>query len=137
MYQTGFRSLRLAATIQNFGTEATFINESFKMPALLRLGVAAELLGGLDEDFALTALVEAVHPSDADERVNVGLEVRWLRMLSLQGGYKFYYDEESYSFGAGWNAESLVPVPVSVQFAYSDYGRLGDIVRLTLDVSIR
>jgi len=136
LYYTGFSSLRLAAAIQNFGTDAKFINDAFKMPAMLRLGVAMEVLGTSASDSRLTALVEAVHPSDASERINVGLEFAWMRMVVLRGGYKFLYDEESYSVGLGWYGRESLGVPVGVSFSYSSYGRLGNILRFSLEAGL-
>ncbi len=136
LYYTGFSSLRLAAAIQNFGTDAKFINDAFKMPALLRLGVAMEVLGSMKTDSRLTALVEAIHPSDADERINVGMEFVWMKMISLRGGYKFLYDEESYSFGIGLSGREALSVPVAFNFAVSDYGRLGTILRFSLEAGL-
>ncbi len=43
LYYTGLGSLRIGAVIQNFGTDAKFINDPFKMPAVLKLGAAAEV----------------------------------------------------------------------------------------------
>jgi hypothetical protein len=38
IYNTGFNSLKIAATFQNFGVETKFINDVFKMPTVLKLG---------------------------------------------------------------------------------------------------
>jgi hypothetical protein len=136
LYYTGFSSLRLAAAIQNFGTDAKFINDAFKMPAMLRLGAAMEIVGDKDAETRLTALVDALHPSDATERINVGLELAWMRMLVLRGGYKFLYDEESYSVGLGWYGRESLGLPVGISFAYSSYGRLGNILRFSLEAGL-
>lgn len=134
LYYTGLGSLRIAATIQNFGVDAQYINDPFKMPALLRLGLAGEILGDEASEYKVTALVEALHPNDADEKLNTGLEVSWMNMLSLRLGYKFFYDEESYSFGFGVNPN--LSIPLTLDFAYSDYGRLGKIMRLSLQLGV-
>jgi hypothetical protein len=77
--------------------------------------------------------VEALHPNDGDERMNAGLEVAWKNMVFLRGGYKFFYDEETYSFGVGVNPSRTIPV--SVDFSFADYARLGNILRFTLNLS--
>lgn len=130
IYYTGYRSLRLGASMVNFGTNAKFINDPFKMPTLLRLGIAAEVLGSMESDLRVTTVAEALHPSDAPERLNTGIEVCWNRMLTARGGYKFFSDEESFNAGVGLNAHSIVPV--EIDFSVSRYGRLGDILRLTI-----
>lgn len=133
-YFTGLSSLRIAATISNFGVDAKFINDKFKMPAMLRLGLAAEVLGDFNSEYRLTAAAEAIHPSDGDERVNIGAEFSYNNMIDFRGGYKFFTDEETYSFGVGVN--TTVKVPIKMDFAFSDYGRLGNILRFTLQVGV-
>ena len=134
LYYTGLKSLRIGATIQNFGTDAKFINDPFKMPAVLKLGAAAEIFGDFNTDYRVTTILEAIHPNDGDEKLNSGIEFSWKNIFSIRGGYKFFYDEETYSFGLGINGEPLVPV--SFDFSISNYGRLGNILRLTLQAGI-
>jgi len=137
-YYTGLQSLRIAATITNFGVDTKFINDKFKMPAMLRLGMAAEIFGGFEQDYRVTTAVEMIHPNDGDERLNVGMELSYKKMVDLRGGYKFFTDEESYSFGVGLNVNSILysSSPIIVDFSYSDYGRLGDVLRFTLQLGV-
>lgn len=134
LYYTGLGSLRIGATIQNFGTDAKFINDPFKMPAVLKLGAAAEILGDFNSDYRITTIMEAIHPNDGDERLNTGFEFSWKNIFSIRGGYKLFYDEETYSFGIGINGEPLFPI--SFDISISNYGRLGNILRLTLQAGI-
>jgi hypothetical protein len=134
LYYTGLGSLRLAAVFQNFGVNAKFINDPFKMPSVIRLGLSAEVIGNKESEYSLTTLIEALHPNDGDEKVNVGLELSWMNMITLRGGYKFFYDEESYSVGIGFNPN--LEIPSEMDFALSDYGRLGRILRFTLHLGI-
>lgn len=134
LYYTGLGSLRIAATIQNFGTNAKFINDEFKMPAMLRLGAAVEVFENFSSDYRITLSTEALHPSDGDERINFGSEVSWKNIISLRAGYKFFYDEESYSFGVGINPR--FEMPATIDFAFADYGRLGSILRFTINLGL-
>lgn len=134
LYYTGLGSLRIAAAIQNFGTNAKFINDEFKMPAILRLGASAEVFGNFASEYRVTLSTEALHPSDGDERINLGSEISWKNIVTLRAGYKFFYDEESYSFGVGINPR--FEMPASFDFAFADYGRLGNILRFTLNLGM-
>ncbi len=134
LYHTGFHSLRLAATLQNFGTNSKFINYVFKMPSVLKLGASFELWGNYQSEYRSTIIIEAIHPNNADERVNIGTELSWKNIITLRGGYKFFYDEETYSFGFGLNPQ--LEVPFNVDFAFSDYGKLGNIMRFTLQLGM-
>lgn len=135
LYYTGLGSLRMAAAMQNFGANAKFINDEFKMPAVFKLGLAGELIGDAASEHRLTLTVEARHPNDGNEKVNAGAEYSWNNTIALRGGYKFFYDEESYSIGIGINPQ--LPMPVIVDIAYADYGRLGNILRMTLLVGMK
>jgi hypothetical protein len=66
--------------------------------------------------------------------LNFGTEFAWRNLLALRGGYKLFYDEESYSLGVG--IKGGIYVPVNVDVSYADYGRLGDILRLTVNFGI-
>ena len=55
-------------------------------------------------------------------------------MISLRAGYKFGYPEESYSIGMGLNA--CQDYPIAFDFSYGDYGRLGNIIRMSLQLGI-
>ncbi|MBN8544809.1 MAG: PorV/PorQ family protein [Ignavibacteria bacterium] len=133
LYYTGLSSLRIGASIQNFGVETKYINDPFKMPSVLKLGLAAELLGDMKSEYRVTGIVEALHPNDGDEKMNAGLEVGWKNMIFLRGGYKFFYDEETWSFGVGLTPSAQIPV--GVDFSFADYGRLGNILRFTLNLN--
>jgi len=134
LYYTGLSSLRIAMSIQNFGVDSKFINDDFKMPAILRLGTAFELIGEMGSDYRWSLIVEALHPNDGEERINVGSEFDWYEIIKLRGGYKFFYDEESYSFGVGINPQ--LSYPINFDFAYSDYGRLGNVTRFTIQLGV-
>jgi len=132
LYYTGMGSLRIAASLQNFGTNTKFIADEFKMPIMLRLGASAEVIGDKNSDYRVTLIAEALHPTDADERINFGTEISWNEILTLRAGYKFFYDEETYSFGFGLNPK--LSFPLIADFSFADYGKLGNILRFTLQL---
>lgn len=135
LYYTGFNSLRIAAAIQHFGVDAKFINDPFKMPSILKIGLAYEILGSYEDDYRLTLMAEALHPNDADEKINAALEIGILKMFSIRGGYKFFYDVETFTLGFGFKYVS--DFPIDVDYSYSDFGRLGGVSRLTLSIGIK
>jgi hypothetical protein len=134
LYYTGLGSFRIGAVMQNFGKDVKYLNDPFKMPTLFKLGLASDVFVSDDSDFRITALAEAIHPNDGDERVSTGLEFSWQNMITLRGGYKFFFDEETYSFGVGFNPQ--LSVPASIDFSYSDYGRLGNVLRFSLQLGL-
>ncbi|MDP4117434.1 MAG: PorV/PorQ family protein [Bacteroidota bacterium] len=132
IYYTGLSSLRLGAVIQNFGTNTKFINSEFKMPVMLRIGAAAEVYQ--NDDNKVTLIVEALHPTDSNEKLNVGTEIELMKVFTLRAGYKFFYDEEKYSFGIG--LKPPVDMPVYLDFSYANYNRLGNLLRFTLQLGV-
>jgi hypothetical protein len=134
LYYTGLGSFRIAASVQNFGVNAKFLNDEFRMPSVFKLGAAVDVTGGDDADNRITLLAEALHPNDATEKINVGGEYSWRNTVSLRTGYKFFSDEETYSVGLGFCAQ--LSVPMVLDLSYSNYGRLGKISRLTLQLGL-
>ncbi len=131
VYNTGFHSLRVAGAMRNFGVDSKYLQGVFRMPTEMRLGVAADVLGSPDEQHCVTVSVDAAHPSDNDERIDTGVEYVFGGEFFARAGYKINYDEESWSLGGGvrWSAFAL-------DAAYSDYGRLGGILRITLGAGL-
>jgi hypothetical protein len=146
-YWTGFRSLRFAVSLSNFGPDlrpnGTYLKatregdqtsqsyEAFSPPTTFRVGTAMEVLE-MDE-YALTTSVQINHPVDNAENAVIGLDFSYLGNLHLRGGYKINYDEERFTFGAGFK----VPVswlPLSVDYAYKSFMNLGSTHQFTLNL---
>ncbi|MBN2780643.1 MAG: PorV/PorQ family protein [Candidatus Marinimicrobia bacterium] len=100
-YQTTFSSLRIGAFLKNFGLETQYVNEKFKMPQQMTLGISFEPYGSLEDPTYLSLNIEAVHPNDMSEHINIGFESRIANLLILRGGYKFGYEYENLTAGLG------------------------------------
>jgi hypothetical protein len=151
-YWTGLGSTRFAVVIANFGADAspsgsvpgpgeTSIEEfqTFSLPTVFRLGIAIDPIDS--EDHLLTASLQLDHPNDNAEHIRLGLEYSWRRTVFARLGIKRTVDQpifgedqttaESYALGVG------VRVPLSLStigadYAYSDFGRLGPVHRMTV-----
>jgi len=135
LYLTGFHSLRIGAALQNFGLEAKYETEKFKMPQQLRLGVSAEIWGQLAAPNHLTIILEASHPNDAEERVHLGLEGVFARFCVLRGGYKFGHAEENLTLGGGLNFP-FKGKRVNFDLAWFEHQRLATTMRYTLAMEL-
>ncbi|CUU00577.1 hypothetical protein JGI2_00608 [Candidatus Kryptobacter tengchongensis] len=129
LYFTGFRSLRIAGAVQNFGVDSKYIGDSFKMPIMFKIGMAGEIIGEYDQPTRLSLMIEALHPSDSPEKLNLGIEYTYKNFLSFRGGYKLNYDEENFTFGFGINGSSA-KIPVNFDFSYLNFNRLGSVIRV-------
>ncbi len=114
-YNTGFKSLRIGAAVNNYGSQLAFsgphldynfawpdsgpsqLQGSYKttpapLPTTFRFGVAMDVLN--DDVNRLTAAIDLVHPSDINETVNFGLEYGLMDMIFIRGGYVFNTDQK-------------------------------------------
>jgi opacity protein-like surface antigen len=134
IYCTQFHSLRIGGYIQNFGVDSKYIGDTFKMPTTFRLGAAAELVGDPNAPTRLTLSVDALHPSDYTERLNVGTEYWIQNILALRAGYKFNYDEEGWTLGMGlkWKPNQNI---LNIDIAYTYYGRLESVSRFSTNIA--
>lgn len=123
LYNSGFRTITLAAALRNFGPQVEYIEQSYPLPQTLNLGISAELFGErtplLAESKLHTLLVTAdlLQPRDYAQQYNVGAEYALHDLVFVRAGYRINYDTEGLNFGLGFKLKS-----VSVDYGYSDYG---------------
>lgn len=117
-YDTGFESFRIAMSITNFGPDLKFITEKFPLPINFTLGFAIDPLNR--GPHKVTTAFSGSHPSDNQERYNLGFEYWFKDMLSLRAGYKFNYDDEDISFGGGLKTV-LGSLAAQIDYAYVPY----------------
>jgi hypothetical protein len=144
LFYTGFRSLRIGITARNFGPESHLVgfNEELqsepvdiKMPLDFRLGVAMDFFDDPGSLNLLTVSVDGNHPNDGPEKFRAGAEYTFNKMFSLRVGYKFNYDEESFTFGGGFTYP-LFDYAFSVHYAYVDFGLLKQVHMLSVGFTI-
>ena len=147
-------SLRLGLVISNLGSnmqlagldleknittensklvEAQLKTYDWALPLIFRVGLASDVIS--TETHKLTVSVEVNDARDYKARENIGLEYGFNSMFFLRGGYKFNYDEESYSVGLGINYFIEGIGGLTVDYAFSDMNRLGQINRLSVGLS--
>ena len=142
-YETGFRSVQIASAVQNFGPDVSYAVESYPVPLLFRVGIAADLVGqnglflGGRLDNQIRAAVDIFHPNDYAQQVHVGVEYEFARVLSLRGGYKFYYDSDGLTLGAGLH-HGVAGLGLAVDYSYGSMGTyLDGVQRISLRVALR
>jgi len=141
-YKTGFRSIQLAAVVQNFGANLKYAKESSPAPLLFRLGVAADLIGGdalffNQQNHRLGVEFDLFQPNDYDQQAHLGLEYEFANMFALRGGYKFNYDYEGLTVGGGVKY-AIESVQLALDYSYGSIGTyLGNIQRISLGATIQ
>jgi opacity protein-like surface antigen len=75
----------------------------------------------------LTIAVDAAHPNDNTEYINMGMEYVFNKNIALRFGYKnlFTLDtEEGFTAGFGTKLKLSGGVQLKIDYAYQDFGRL-------------
>lgn len=131
IYQTGFKSLKLAMSARNFSRELTYAQENFELPLSFRIGLSMNLLD-------LTAVNPAVHsllfsidterPRDYWEQVKIGTEYTFMNLLALRAGYITPTDEQGINVGLG--LKNLAGI--DLDYAYTQFGTFGSVNRISL-----
>lgn len=114
LYNTGFKGLRIAASMSNFGGDIAYTGRQldivtdpfpdepgdyenvpvsyrttpFALPLVFRFGLAFNPIE--NEASRFTVALDLNHPNDNYETINLGLEYGYLNTLFLRTGYKMY-----------------------------------------------
>jgi hypothetical protein len=156
-YRVGFRDLTLAMSMLNFGpdmsydgrdlevkydvnmnnpenrlTPARLAPEEYPLPLSFEIGLSmtAFSLDGV----SLLLAADVIHPNDNVERVHVGGDLAILDNFHLRGGYRFNYDLEGATFGAGV-ALPLGGTRLTFDYAYALYDLLPNVSRFSLNIA--
>jgi hypothetical protein len=124
LFHTGFKSLRLAMALKNFGPDKKVTETKFFMPLYYNVALAAEFYGEKGDLTYLTITGESAFAADYELRAHVGAEAWFQNIFALRAGYKINYDTDSFSAGAGLKYEIAGDRSLTVDVAYSDMGEL-------------
>ncbi len=155
LYDTGISGIKIGMAMTNFGGKmklngrdltqrnvdpdptrggnieqsADLVVSSWPLPLNFRVGLSYELFK--TESNALLVAADFNHPTDADERINLGAEYTLAKRIYLRGGYKFNYDEESFTAGGGLNLP-VTNYNLMIDYAFQEFGILGETHRFSL-----
>jgi hypothetical protein len=141
-YNTGFRSVRLGVSVQNFGDQVRFAKENYPAPLAFRIGIASDVVGqdaliGESQLHRVTVAYDLFQPNDYAQQMHAGLEYALDETIFLRAGYKFNYDSDSFTGGVGVRHTLL---GTNIGFDYS-YGTMGDYLpsvhRLSVGVQLQ
>ena len=162
LFITPFKDIRLGASLSNYGSDmqmsgrnqkfsvdpdptnegnvefvnAAYETDKFPLPLIFRVGLSGEII---NSDFSrLTFAIDALHPNDNVEWVNLGLEFASRDMFFLRGGISTLFredTEEGLTLGSGFNYR--LPgssTQVKLDYSYSEFGKLRDVQRLSIGI---
>lgn len=159
LYHTPVKGLRIGASLSNFGSDmqmrgddllrfydpdpnnsgnndqimAELKTDSWPLPLIFQFGLAMDFLNS--ENHLLTCEVDAIHPIDNNESINLGVEYGFRHQYFLRAGYRnlFLIDsEEGFTVGGGLNIELLENFAILIDYAYADFGRLQNAQRFSI-----
>ncbi|MFH1278702.1 MAG: PorV/PorQ family protein [Candidatus Eisenbacteria bacterium] len=128
LYNTGFRTITIGMTVQSIGSTMTFIDQEFSPPTTFKLGVAMNALQSQQHSVLTSA--EFNHPSDNQERANLGLEYVYTPLdrfaLALRGGYMANRDIQDFALGFGVRFPTSANASADVNYSFANLNELGE-----------
>ena len=116
---------------QNRLTPARLETDAYPLPLSFQVGLGFDVY---TSDFIkIKSAIDAVHPNDNRERINFGTEFNFFDRIYLRGGYRYNYDDEKFSFGAGANL-MYHEVLIYFDYAYSVYDILPSVHRISIGI---
>ena len=162
-YKTPIRDLMLGASISNFGNDLSlsgrdmnisvdpdpgnqgnveFVNaeyqtDAFPLPLFFRVGIGGYLINTslIKTIFA----IDAIHPNDNYEYLNLGLEASYNELVYIRAGYPSLGKDDSIegpTFGTGIHYRiPRTSTTLKLEYSIADFGPLGMIQRLSIGYS--
>lgn len=151
LFTSDIYGLRIGATITNFGSDmqmdgkdllvqhdinsniygnndqilAKLLTDQFPLPLTFRVGIAMDVFK--TESHTFTLGVDAIHPSDNDECLNIGGEYLFNNLIALRAGYKSLLlknSEEGLTLGFGIKYDLSYNLGFNLDYAYQAFGIL-------------
>jgi opacity protein-like surface antigen len=161
-YKTPFRGITLGMSISNFGSKmqmtgnnalvlydadleasgnngripASLSTEEWDLPLNFRVGIAYDVT--FDALGRFTLGVDAAHPSDDYESVNIGGEYVFNDLVYLRGGMKSLFQqdaEESFAAGIGIRQYLVGNLQIGIDYSYLEFARLKNAQKVTVVVT--
>jgi hypothetical protein len=132
MYRIGVKDLKLGMVLQNLGGKMTFDETESKMPTTFKVG--ASFVPIVTDHHRMLFAAEFAHPSDNQERANVGVEYTLNRLFHVRTGYHINYDTDGVCFGFGAAINTGRQSKLQLDYSAVDMGPLQYVHRLSLGV---
>jgi hypothetical protein len=111
---------------------AVLDTKEWSIPLTFKIGLASTLISMKDYKMDLSYTI--TDSRDNDARHNIGTAMKFLDIFTIRGGYRFNYDEVTFSLGSGVELNTSFAGDISFDYAYTDFGDLKDIHQFTLGI---
>jgi hypothetical protein len=155
-YWIDYNNLVIAMSMTNFGSDMRYDGEDLNitylrnnnfpisrlaparlqtsedpLPLHFQVGVAMDLMSS---DFlVIRGEIDATHPNDNNERLNMGAEANFVNRFYLRGGYRYNYDDEDFTFGGGLSFPFGNSI-LKVDYAFVNFLLLPDLHRYSISI---
>ncbi len=159
LFTTQFNGMTIGMSISNFGNKMQLIGsdtqfpvdvapekegnnskivgnmrtDKWSLPLIFRFGVAMNVIDNYN--YRWTVAVDAMHPNDNTEYINLGTEYAIRNMFFLRGGYKNLFmrdSEEGLTLGGGMSLRLASSMKLQLDYAYADFGVLNQVQRFSI-----
>jgi hypothetical protein len=141
-FNTGFRTTKIGASVQNFGADIKYVEDKSTVPLLFRVGIAADLIGenALLVENKINRLgiaFDIFQSNDSDQQQHIGAEYEFVNTLVLRTGYKLNYELEGMTFGFGIK-QRIKNIKFSIDYSFGAIGAVagtfGNVHRISIGV---
>jgi hypothetical protein len=161
LYYTPVKNLQLGVSVSNIGGKMKFSGEDnfiyytynpgehgnsdkiyaelkmdeWDLPLTYRVGLSFKALDM--EIHSLTLSADAIHPNDYNESISMGFEYGFKERVFLRAGYKSLFkieSEEGMTAGFGVMYYLTDYIPMKVDYAFADFGRLQSVHRISVEI---
>jgi long-subunit fatty acid transport protein len=156
-YRLDFQNLTIAMSMTNFGADMKFdgpdldftyrkdedypqsrlvpsrlLTQEYPLPLNFQVGIGFDVF---EYDFVkMIGAIDVTHPNDNAERAHFGTEFSFFDRFYVRAGYKYNYDDQDFTFGAGANVP-LGGSAVYFDYAYSLFDILPSVHRISVNLS--
>ncbi len=131
-----FISVDPANSGSNFQIPSDIEMDSWSLPLLFQFGISTNVVQ--QENYRVAVAVDALHPNDNYESMNLGTEFAYQELFFLRAGYQslFLPDAEGgFSFGIGIDTKNVAnSLSLVFAYAYRNMGRLDNTHTFSLGV---
>lgn len=160
LYATDIQGLQLGMSVSNVGSKMRFDGkdnfvhydynpseyggndkifadlkmDEWDLPLLFRVGMSMKMVNTELHNFTIS--VDANHPNDYNEYLNFGCEYGFRERIFFRGGYKSLFkneSEEGFAAGLGLVYYFTETVPIKLDYAFADFGRLKSVHRFSVE----
>ncbi|UCB52720.1 MAG: PorV/PorQ family protein [Candidatus Zixiibacteriota bacterium] len=133
LYQTPVENLLLGGVVQNWGRDITFVEESFRLPTVFKLGASyRRMLAGNPVSLA----ADVYSPTDSKGRLHSGAEYVYKNSIAGRIGYKNGSDlGDTAGLSLGLGLMTTKNQTYRIDYAFVPQGGLGNSHTFSLSIS--